>query len=491
ITYMRTDSLNLAHEALSAVRGVIESRFGKKYLPDEPKVYYKKAKGAQEAHEAIRPTYMNKSTIPGNANEKKLYELIWKRTLASQMSDAELEKTTITIDIENSKHKFLAQGEMIKFDGFLKVYIESTDDEEEDGGKSLLPIINAGQKLGYQSISATQKFTLNPPRYTEASLVRKLEELGIGRPSTYAPTISTIQNRGYVIKEDRAGKERGYLQFTLKDNKITKADKTEVFGTEKSKLFPTDIGMVVNDYLLEHFPNILDFNFTADVEKQFDDIAEGDMVWHKMIDEFYHPFHNRIEGALEIVGRKSGERNIGNDPKTGKPVIVKIGRYGPMAQIGDNEDDEKPQYAALRRDQHIETITLEEALELFKLPRDLGLFETKKVVAAIGRFGPYVRHDNKFYSLKKGIDDPYTVELDRAIELIQEKRVSDENKNIAVFQGTDGDIQILNGRFGPYIVYNKQNYRIPKGKEVKELTLDDCLEIIKNSPEKPPRKKGK
>ncbi|MCK9208181.1 MAG: DNA topoisomerase, partial [Salinivirgaceae bacterium] len=370
-------------------------------------------------------------------------------------------------------------------------YIESTDDEEEDGGKSLLPIINAGQKLGYQSISATQKFTLNPPRYTEASLVRKLEELGIGRPSTYAPTISTIQNRGYVIKEDRAGKERGYLQFTLKDNKITKADKTEVFGTEKSKLFPTDIGMVVNDYLLEHFPNILDFNFTADVEKQFDDIAEGDMVWHKMIDEFYHPFHNRIEGALEIVGRKSGERNIGNDPKTGKPIIVKIGRYGPMAQIGDNEDDEKPQYAALRRDQHIETITLEEALELFKLPRDLGLFETKKVVAAIGRFGPYVRHDNKFYSLKKGIDDPYTVELDRAIELIQEKRVSDENKNIAVFQGADGDIQILNGRFGPYIVYNKQNYRIPKGKEAKELTLDDCLEIIKNSPEKPPRKKGK
>ncbi|HAM98908.1 MAG TPA: type I DNA topoisomerase [Marinilabiliales bacterium] len=489
ITYMRTDSVNLSDAAIESAATEITSEFGEKYL--KTRRYKTKSKGAQEAHEAIRPTYMNKSTIPGNANEKKLYELIWKRTLASQMSDAELEKTTITIDIENSKHKFLAQGEMIKFDGFLKVYIESTDDEEEDGGKSLLPIINAGQKLGYQSISATQKFTLNPPRYTEASLVRKLEELGIGRPSTYAPTISTIQNRGYVIKEDRAGKERGYLQFTLKDNKITKADKTEVFGTEKSKLFPTDIGMVVNDYLLEHFPNILDFNFTADVEKQFDDIAEGDMVWHKMIDEFYHPFHNRIEGALEIVGRKSGERNIGNDPKTGKPVIVKIGRYGPMAQIGDNEDDEKPQYAALRRDQHIETITLEEALELFKLPRDLGLFETKKVVAAIGRFGPYVRHDNKFYSLKKGIDDPYTVELDRAIELIQEKRVSDENKNIAVFQGTDGDIQILNGRFGPYIVYNKQNYRIPKGKEVKELTLDDCLEIIKNSPEKPPRKKGK
>src|SRR3989339_15168 len=489
ITYMRTDSVNLSDAAIESAATEITSEFGEKYL--KTRRYKTKSKGAQEAHEAIRPTYMNKSTIPGNANEKKLYELIWKRTLASQMSDAELEKTTITIDIENSKHKFLAQGEMIKFDGFLKVYIESTDDEEEDGGKSLLPIINAGQKLGYQSISATQKFTLNPPRYTEASLVRKLEELGIGRPSTYAPTISTIQNRGYVIKEDRAGKERGYLQFTLKDNKITKADKTEVFGTEKSKLFPTDIGMVVNDYLLEHFPNILDFNFTADVEKQFDDIAEGDMVWHKMIDEFYHPFHNRIEGALEIVGRKSGERQLGTDPTSGKPVIVKIGRYGPMAQIGDNEGEEKPQYAALRRDQHIETITLEEALELFKLPRDLGLFETKKVVAAIGRFGPYVRHDNKFYSLKKGIDDPYTVELDRAIELIQEKRVSDENKNIAVFQGTDGDIQILNGRFGPYIVYNKQNYRIPKGKEVKELTLDDCLEIIKNSPEKPPRKKGK
>ena len=489
ITYMRTDSVNLSDAAIGAISNEITTEFGENYL--KVRRFKTKSKGAQEAHEAIRPAYINKATITGNVNEKKLYELIWKRTIASQMSDAELEKTTILIDIEGSKHQFVAQGEMIKFDGFLKVYMESTDDEEEDSGKNLLPIIQSGQKLDYQTITATQKYTLNPPRYTEASLVRKLEELGIGRPSTYAPTISTIQNRGYVVKEDRTGKERVFQQITLKENKITKLEKTEIFGNEKSKLFPTDIGMVVNDYLLEHFPNIMDLNFTAEVEKQFDDIAEGEMVWYQMIDEFYRPFHERIDGALEIVGRKSGERQLGTDPKTGKPIIVKIGRYGPMAQIGDNEDTEKPQYAALRRDQHIETITIEEALELFKLPRDLGMFEDKKVDTSIGRFGPYVRHNNKFYSLKKGVDDPYTVELARAIELIEEKRITDQNKSIAVFPGPDGEIQLLNGRFGAYIAYNKQNYRIPKDKIAKELTLEQCLEIIKNTSVKPARKKGK
>lgn len=489
ITYMRTDSVNLSEAAIQAASAEIKTQFGDKYL--KTRQYKTKSKGAQEAHEAIRPTYMNKWTIAGNANEKKLYELIWKRTIASQMSDAELEKTTITIDIENNTHKFIAQGEMIRFDGFLKVYIESTDDEEEDTGKGLLPTISAGQKLDYQNITATQKFSLNPPRYTEASLVRKLEELGIGRPSTYAPTISTIQNRGYVIKEDRPGRERTFIQLVLKDTTVTKSEKTENYGAEKSKLFPTDIGMVVNDYLLEHFPNILDFNFTAEVEKQFDEIAEGEIIWHDMIDEFYHPFHDRIEGALEIVGRKSGERILGNDPVSGKPVMVKIGRYGPMAQIGENEETEKPQYAALRRDQHLETITLQEALELFILPREIGLYEDKKVVAAIGRFGPYVRHDNKFYSLKKGVDDPYTVELDRAIELIEEKRKSDENKNISSFATPEGEILILNGRYGPYITFNKLNFRIPKGTDAKLLTLENCLEIIKNSPEKTPKKKRK
>jgi DNA topoisomerase-1 len=417
---MRTDSVNLSDAAVAAAAQEIKAQFGEKYL--KIRQYKTKTKGAQEAHEAIRPTYLNKETITGNANEKKLYELIWKRTIASLMSDAELEKTTIMVDVSGSKHQFVAQGEMIKFDGFLKVYIESTDEEDEEGGKVLLPVLSAGQTLNYNSISATQRFTQHLPRYTEASLVRKLEELGIGRPSTYAPTISTIQNRDYVIKEDRPGVERAYKQIVLKDSKIKSETRTEISGAEKGKLFPTDIGMVVNDYLVENFPSILDFNFTAEVEKEFDDIASGNLVWNKMIDNFYHPFHNTINAALEVAGRKSGERMVGKHPESGKPVIVKIGRYGPMAQIGDNEDTEKPQYAALRRDQHIETITLDEILDLFKLPRELGDFEGKKVVAAIGRFGPYVRHNNAFYSLKKNIDDPYSVTLERAIELINEKR---------------------------------------------------------------------
>lgn len=492
ITYMRTDSVNLSQAAINAAANEITNQFGEKYL--YTRQFKTKSKGAQEAHEAIRPTYLNKPSVSGTAQEQKLYELIWKRTIASQMADAELEKTTITVDIENSTHKFLAQGEMIKFDGFLKVYIESVDDEDDDAEKELLPQIIAGQLLKYKIITATQRFTNHPPRYTEASLVRKLEELGIGRPSTYAPTISTILNREYVVKEDRPGNERNYKQLELINNNIKVNDKTENNGAEKSKLFPTDIGMVVNDYLLEQFPKVLDFNFTAKVEMEFDEIADGNLVWQKMIDAFYNPFHNSIEQALEISGRKSGERNIGNDPQSGKPVIVKIGRYGPMAQIGDTDSDEKPKYAALRRDQHLETITLEQALELFKLPRDIGEFEGKKVVAAIGRFGPYVRHDSKFYSLKKGVDDPYTVELNRAIELIIEKREAEKNKLISEFETPEGKIQILNGRYGPYITYNEQNFRIPKGKDAKpanQLNIDDCKLIIEKTPSKPSTKKTK
>jgi DNA topoisomerase-1 len=492
ITYMRTDSVNLSDTAVSGTAAEIEKEFGEKYL--KIRKYKTKSKGAQEAHEAIRPTYMNKSTATGSSSEKRLYELIWKRTMASLMSDAELEKTTITIDVSDSSHKFQAQGEMVKFDGFLRLYMESTDDEEEESAEGLLPKITSGENLQYDKITAIEKFTLHPPRYTEASLVKKLEELGIGRPSTYAPTISTIQNRGYVIKEDRAGKERTYQYLVVDASGFTKETRNETFGTEKSKMFPTDIGMVVNDYLLQHFKKILDFNFTAKVEKEFDDIALGGMVWNEMINDFYRPFHETIQSALEISGRQSGERQLGEDPKTGKPIVVKIGRYGPMAQIGNIEDEEKPQYAAMRRDQHLETISLEEALELFKLPRDIGEFEGKKVTAAIGRFGPYIRHDNKFYSLKKDIDDPYSVELDRALELISEKREADKNKLINVYEGEKGEIQILNGRYGPYIAYNKENYRIPKGKEAKEakdLTIDDCIEIIKKAPAKTTRKKKK
>ncbi len=493
ITYMRTDSVNLADSAVAAASAEIENEYGKEYL--KVRKYKTKAKGAQEAHEAIRPTYLNKSTVAGNAGEKKLYELIWKRTIASQMSDAQLEKTTISIDVSESKHKFTAQGEMIKFDGFLKVYMESTDDEEDAEQEGLLPKLTADEPLNYDSIVATQRFTKHSARFTEASLVRKLEELGIGRPSTYAPTISTIQNRQYAIKEDRPGKERGYKQITLANDKIETLDKVEIAGNEKSKMFPTDIGMVVTDYLLEQFPKILDFNFTAEVEKEFDDIADGNKEWTKMIDRFYNPFHKSIDAALEIAGRKSGERILGEDPKTGKPILVKIGRYGPMAQIGDNvgdnKDEEKPKFAGLRRDQHLETITLEEALELFKLPRDVGMFEDKKVVAAIGRFGPYVRHDAKFYSLKKDIDDPYKIEIDRAIELIIEKREIEKNKVISIFEDKKGEIQVLNGRYGPYITFNKKNFRIPKSQDASKLTLDECKELIKNAPPKASKAKSK
>lgn len=476
ITYMRTDSVNLSDAAVTAASEAITNLYGKEYL--KVRQYKTKTKGAQEAHEAIRPTYLSKETISGTAGEKRLYELIWKRTVASLMSDAELEKTTIALNVSNSKYQFVAQGEMVKFDGFLKVYIESTDDQDDEESGSLMPKLSAGQQMNYKSISATQKFSLHQPRYTEASLVRKLEELGIGRPSTYAPTISTIQNREYVLKEDRPGKTRVIEEMTLANGVVNVENKNENYEVEKGKLFPTDIGMVVNDYLVDNFPSILDYNFTAEVEKELDDVAEGSVVWQNMIEEFYNPFHQTIETAVETSGRKVGERVLGTDPQSGKQVVVKIGRYGPMAQIGGADEDEKPQFAALRKDQHIETITLDEALELFKLPRTLGNYEDKTVVAAIGRFGPYIRHNSAFYSLKKGIDDPYTITLDRAIELIEEKRLADKNKVINVFETEKGQIQVLNGRFGPYVAFDGKNFRISKTVDATTLTAAQCQDII-------------
>jgi DNA topoisomerase-1 len=477
ITYMRTDSVNLSALAINAAGKQIKSTLGEKY--HQVRQYKTKSKGAQEAHEAIRPTYIDQEEISGTAQEKRLYELIWKRTIASQMSDAELERTTVTIDISTAPEKFIASGEVLIFDGFLRVYMESVDDEEQNGNsKSLLPPLNVNQQLRADKIFATERFTQRPPRYAEASLVKKLEELGIGRPSTYAPTITTIQNRGYVVKEDRPGIERTYTELILSGGKISEKHKKENTGAEKSKLFPTDIGMVVNDFLIKYFDLIMDYSFTAKVEKEFDEIAEGDIVWNEMINSFYQPFHSKIENALNEAERAKGERFLGNDPVTGKPVSVKIGRFGPIAQLGEAEDDgEKPQFASLRPGQHIETITIEEALELFKLPRTLGEYEGKTVTVAIGRFGPYIRHDNKFVSLEKGVDDPYSVELDRAVELIESKREKDKNALVKTFD-EDPDLRILNGRWGPYISFKKKNYKIPKGTNAEALSFMDCQQLI-------------
>ncbi len=487
ITYMRTDSVSLSSMAIGAAKNVILNEFGEKYL--KTRNFKTKSKGAQEAHEAIRPTFMENQDVSGTEREKRLYDLIWKRTVASQMSDAQLEKTTITIDISNDEHRFVAIGEVLKFDGFLKVYFESTDDENEEEVKGLLPVVNKGENVAYNSIQAVERFTHYPPRYTEASLVKKLEELGIGRPSTYAPTISTIQNRGYVVKEDRPGKDREYIAYTLYNNQIKETKKKEITGAEKKKLFPSDIGMVVNDFLADHFNEIVNYNFTASVEEEFDEIANGKLSWSKMIDKFYKPFHKTVETTLETSSRSVGERNLGDDPATGKPVTAKIGPYGPMAQIGSKDDEEKPKFASLQRGQHLETITLEEALELFKLPRDLGQYEEKKVVVSIGRFGPYIRHDSKFTSLKKE-DNPYKIELDRAIELIEEKREKDRSKTIKIFE-EDKDLQILNGHWGPYIVFKKKNYRIPKGTEAESLTLKQCMEIVESNGKSEKGKKTK
>jgi len=486
ITYMRTDSVNLSQLAINTAKSEIIEDFGEEY--SKVRKFTSKIKGAQEAHEAIRPTYLNKRTVPGNANEKKLYELIWKRTIASQMSDAQLEKTQVSIAISTRNEMFNANGEVLIFDGFLKVYLEGTDEERDSNGNAsgLLPPVKSGQKLSTDNIEAVQKYSQYPPRFTEASLVKKLEEMGIGRPSTYAPTISTIQAREYVLKEDRPGFTRELICLNLANKEVKESKRSENVRFEKSKLFPTDMGMVVNDFLMEHFANIVDFNFTADVERQFDDIAEGQMVWNSMIDKFYKPFHIQVEETTQNSSRSSGERELGVHPESGEKIIVRIGRYGPMAQIGETgetEEGKKPRFARLRKEQFLETITLEEALDLFKLPRDLGEYEDKKMVVGVGRFGPYVRHDGKFVSLKKGIDDPMEITKDRAIELIEAKRKAEREKVIKVFEGEE-PVSILKGRYGPYIEYKKKNYRIPKTVEPTELTEEACMEIIEKSPKK-------
>ena len=443
-----------------------------------------KTKVAQEAHEAIRPTYMEEQSVEGTAQEKRLYDLIWKRTIASQMADAELEKTTATIAIGNTNEKFVATGEVIKFDGFLRVYKESYDDDYDQEDEShLLPPLKKGQTLERKEIIAMERFTQRPARYTEASLVRKLEELGIGRPSTYAPTISTIQQREYVEKGDKEGEERLFDILTLKDNQITDKEKSELVGAEKSKLMPTDIGIVVNDFLTEYFPNILDYNFTANIEKQFDEVADGEKQWTGLMEDFYEKFHPDVEKTLATkTEHKVGERMLGVEPATGKPVSVKIGRFGPVVQIGTADDEEKPRFAQMRKGQSMETINLEEALDLFKLPRTLGDFEGKTVVIGVGRFGPYVRHDGKFTSLSKAFD-PLDITLDEAIGLIKAKREKEAQKYIKQFD-EEPELQILNGRYGPYITYKGKNYRIPEGIVPQDLNLKSCFDLIKLQEEK-------
>lgn len=480
ITYMRTDSVNLSDSALGSAKAEIISSAGQKYV--HIRKFKTKSKGAQEAHEAIRPSYMNSQTVEGTSQEKRLYELIWKRTIASQMADAELEKTSIYINASGSKHQFVASGEVIVFDGFLKVYLESTDDESDAENESLLPTMKNGEKLQSEEIIAQERFSQKPARYGEASLVRKLEELGIGRPSTYAPTISTIQNRQYVEKGDRPAVKREYNVLKLKGGKITDKIKEENTGAEKSKLFPTDIGTVVNDFLTEYFPDVLSYNFTAEVEKEFDNIADGKIQWTKAIDKFYKKFHPIVEDTMKNSERQVGERILGVDPTSGRQLSVKIGKYGPLAQIGTVEEEEKPIFASLRKEQSIESITMEQALDLFKLPRQLGEYEDKIMTVAIGRFGPYIRHDSTFYSLPK-TDDPMEVSTTRAIEIIEEKREVERNKLILSL-GENNEIQVLNGRFGPYFTYEKTNYKIfPKGTDPATLTLERCQELIAAQPD--------
>ncbi|MDR1742768.1 MAG: type I DNA topoisomerase [Dysgonamonadaceae bacterium] len=475
ITYMRTDSVNLSSLAIGTAKAEIESQYGNKYV--KIRKYTTKSKGAQEAHEAIRPTYINTHEIDGSAQEKRLYDLIWKRTIASQMADAELEKTTITIDVSNADGQFAATGEVIKFDGFLRVYLEGSDEEDAENEGGILPAVRVNETLNMRETTATERFTQRPPRYTEASLVRKLEELGIGRPSTYAPTISTIQNREYVEKGSMEGVPRNYNILTLKDGKINDAEKIEIAGADKNKLIPTDIGMIVNDFLVEHFPSVIDYNFTADVEKDFDKIAEGKTQWYKSIETFYRTFHPKVEDAMNLqTGHKVGERILGTDPKTGRQVSVRIGRYGAVAQLGQSDEAEKPLFSSLQKTQSIETITLEEALKLFELPRDLGEFRGKTLTVSTGRFGPYIRHDNKFTSLPKGVD-PLKITAEEAIALIEEKEKKDRERTIKTF-AEDADLKVLNGRYGPYITYKKSNYKIPKGTKPEELSFEDALKIV-------------
>lgn len=482
ITYMRTDSVNLSDLALNTAQKEILKLFGSDY--HHMRQYKNKIKGAQEAHEAIRPTYIDQQTIQGTQAEKRLYELIWKRTIASQMSDAQFEKTIITIGISDHPLHFIATGEVMLFDGFLKVYSEASSDDEPEQQKKLLPPLKEKQILQLQKIQAVERFANHPPRYTEASLVKKLEELGIGRPSTYAPIISTIQQRGYVVKEDRPGTERSYRIIELTQGKITSKTETEITGTEKAKLFPTDIGMLVNDFLVDKFGNIMDYQFTANVEKQFDEIADGKLRWTDMIRQFYEPFHRQVDLVTSVRDVPRNERLLGVDPATGKNVYARMGRFGPMVQIGESNDTDKPRYARLQPGQYIETITLEQALALFKLPRSLGEFEGKEITVGTGRFGPYVRHDNKYFSLVKGKDDPYTITLERAIEIILEKREKENNRIIKTLEYKGSVMQILNGRFGPYLAFDGQNYKIPRDTDPAKLTLDDCIAIIEKAQQK-------
>ncbi len=487
ISYMRTDSVNLSDEARNGAMKQIESAYGKDFV--QPRQYKTKTTSAQEAHEAIRPTDFSVTNPGMDRNAQRLYELIWKRAIASQMADAELEKTTATINISTSDKKFTASGEVIKFEGFLKVYIESADEDEEEEDSKVLPPLKIGQQLQLDEMIAKQIFSRHPPRYTEASLVKKLEEMGIGRPSTYAPTITTVQKRGYVVKEGREGVERNYKVFRLSKDQVTKHDETEITGAEKNKLFPTNTAMIVNDFLVEHFPDITDYSFTSEIELEFDEIANGKLAWKKMIDDFYNPFHKKVSKTEKVERSSVGKsKELGVDPKTGKNVYAKLGKFGAYVQIGENPDDnggEKPKFASFRQGQFIENISLEDALELFKLPREVGEFEEKPVVVNIGRFGPYVLHDKKFVSIPK-TDDPYEITLDRAIELITAKRESDANKTIKEFD-THPDIKVLNGRFGPYIKAGKKNVKIPKGKVPADLTIEECITLAEAAPEKKAR----
>ena len=490
ITYMRTDSVNLSSLAINTSKDEIIKLWGKEY--SKTRNYHTHAKGAQEAHEAIRPTFMSQTEIDGTAQEKRLYELIWKRTAASQMADALIDKTTVTIDIAGSQAKFVANGEVITFDGFLKVYRESTDEDDnnQEEATHMLPVMQVGNVLERREITSTERFSMGPIRYTEASLVHKLEELGIGRPSTYAPTISTIQQREYVQKGDKKGEERTYTVDTLKGTKVTSRERKEMVGSEKGKLLPTDIGIVVNDFLMANFPDIMDYNFTAKVEQQFDRIAEGKEEWNTMMKVFDKSFEPTVDKVMNARSEhKAGERQLGKEPETGKPVFVKIGRFGPVVQIGSADDTEKPRFSQLPSDKSIETITLEEALELFKLPRTIGEFEGSDVVIGAGRFGPYVMHNKKYVSLPKGTD-PMKVTLEEAIQLIGEKREQEQKRHIKAFD-EDAKLEVLNGRYGPYIAYDGKNYRMPKALHEKaaELSYAECMEIVNNAPEPKGRKR--
>jgi DNA topoisomerase-1 len=496
ITYMRTDSVNLSQDALAAAELEITNLYGEEFA--QRRVYTKKSKGAQEAHEAIRPSYMNNKTVDGDSSHQRLYDLIWKRTISSQMADAQFDRTTVKINISTTAEQFVAKGEVITFEGFMKVYLEGKDDENEEQ-KGMLPKLEVGEGLGLSEAVASEQFSRPPARYAEASLVKKMEELGIGRPSTYAATITTIQKRGYIEKENRDGFDRVSQMIELKDGNLTKSEKTSITGAENKKLFPTDVGVVVTDFLVEHFSDVMEYSFTASVETEFDEIAEGKKVWNEMIASFYGDFHAKVEDVIGNVGKASGERELGNDPTSGEKVFARIGPFGPMVQMGEKQEDEnapKPKFASLLKGQTIQTITLDEAMDLFKLPRTVGEWEGKEIVASVGRFGPYLRYDGKFTSIKKTDEEnPLTIDLDRSIELIKIKIQADKDRLISNFDG-DPLIQVLNGRYGPFIQVSppkgkKINVKIPKGTEPKTLTREECINLWENQPEKKPRGKKK